>query len=91
MKVRRTLLAVIGLMAALIPGTGQAGPDAVAHGVTSANVEHVRFVPFEPYSATGARIVGNYLYLTSWKNISIYDISNPEDPQLVSLTTFAPT
>ncbi|HEX9824791.1 MAG TPA: hypothetical protein VGB51_10440, partial [Actinomycetota bacterium] len=73
-----------------IPGTGSAGPDAVAHGVTSANVEHVRFVPFESgYSATGARIVGNYLYVTSWKNISIYDITNREDPQLMSYTSFA--
>jgi hypothetical protein len=77
------------MLVVLLPGVGSAGPDAVAHGVTSANVEHVRFVPFEPYSATGARLVGKYLYLTSWKNITIYDVSNPEDPQLVSYTPFA--
>ncbi|HYH27649.1 MAG TPA: hypothetical protein VEA19_02600 [Actinomycetota bacterium] len=56
--------------------------------MTSANVEHVRFVPFEPYSATGARQVGNYLYLTSWKNLSIYDVSTPDNPTLVSITPF---
>lgn len=93
MKARRVSFAVsLALLVPLIvPAAGRAGPDAAAHGVTSAWVEHVTFVPFEPYSATGARIVGDYLYTTSWKNISIYDISNPEAPQLVSLTPFTPT
>jgi hypothetical protein len=90
MSFKRVLTPVLAAVAAMIPAIGQAGPDAPAHGVTSANVEHVRFVPFESgYSATGARIVGNYLYVTSWKNISIYDITNREDPQLVSYTSFA--
>src|SRR3954464_2236657 len=31
----------------------------------------------------GARVVGNYLYVTSTKDLEIYDISKPEDPQLV--------
>ena len=88
MRNRLTALLAFTLVA-LAPTAGSAGPDAVAHGVTSANVEHVRFVPFESgYSATGARIVGNYLYVTSWKNITIYDITNREDPQLVSYTSF---
>ncbi|MGH2691830.1 MAG: LVIVD repeat-containing protein, partial [Actinomycetota bacterium] len=91
MRLARPSLVIAAMLVVLLPGVGSAGPDAVAHGVTSANVEHVRFVPFEPYSATGARLVGKYLYVTSWKSISIYDVSNPEDPQLASLTTFAPT
>ncbi|MDQ3991123.1 MAG: hypothetical protein M3245_02270 [Actinomycetota bacterium] len=80
--------AVIVLAALLwVPaGTGFAGPDEPLHGLTSASVEHVRYVPFEVGTATGARIVGDYLYLTSWKNISIYNISNPTDPQLESIT-----
>lgn len=86
--IARSSLVLAALLVVLLPGIGRAGPDAVAHGVTSANVEHVRFVPFEPYSATGARLVGKYLYLTSWKNLTIYDVSNPEDPQLVSYTPF---
>jgi hypothetical protein len=77
--------------ALLIPSAGSAGPDAVSHGVTSTLVEHIRFVPFEVYSATGARVVGKYLYLTSWKNLSIYDVSDPQDPQLVSFTPFSET
>jgi hypothetical protein len=62
-------------------GPGQAG-------VTSDNVEHVAFVPFEVGTATGAKVVGNYLYVTSWKNFSIYDISDPLNPEQVSSTPF---
>ena len=41
-------------------------------------------VPLNPeiLTATGANIRGDYLYLTSWKNISIYDISKPLEPKL---------
>jgi hypothetical protein len=85
---RRLSLLTAALLVLALPGVGKAGPDAVAHGITSANVEHIRFVPFEPVLATGARIVGNYLYLTSSKNMTIYSLSNPEDPQLVSYTPF---
>jgi hypothetical protein len=85
----RIVLPLLLLGALLSPSAAVAGPDALAHGVTSTNVEHVKFIPFEPYSATGARIVGNYLYVTSWKNLSIYDITVPEDPQLVSITPWA--
>jgi hypothetical protein len=85
----RVSLLIASMLVLLLPAVGHAGPDAVAHGITSANVEHVKFVPFEPYSATGARLVGKYLYVTSWKNMTIYDVSNPEDPQLVSYTPWA--
>ncbi|MGH3086326.1 MAG: LVIVD repeat-containing protein [Rubrobacteraceae bacterium] len=41
--------------------------------------------PEEVLTATGASIQGDYMYLTSWKNISVYDISDPEDPQLTDI------
>ena len=90
MRARRASLIASLLVLLAIPSAGSAGPDAPAHGVTSSLVEHIRFVPFEVYSATGARVVGTYLYLTSWKNLSIYDVSTPEDPRLVSFTPFTP-
>src|SRR3954467_12922509 len=31
----------------------------------------------------GARVVGKYLYVTSTKDLEIFDLSTPEDPQLV--------
>src|SRR3712207_1671040 len=44
-------------------------------------------VPANPeiLTATGANIRGDYLYLTSWKNISIYDISEPLNPRLTDI------
>lgn len=39
----------------------------------------------EILTATGANIRGDYMYLTSWKNISIYDISKPLNPKLTAI------
>ena len=59
-----------------------AGPGE--YGITSDNVEHVGFLPFEAGTATGAKVVGKYLYVTSWKSFSIYDVSDPVNPELVT-------
>ncbi len=47
----------------------------------SDNVSWVTNIPIETDSP-GARIVGKYLYITTARNLSIYDISTPESPQL---------
>ena len=78
------LFAVVGLFMALLPGA-QAGPGP--HGNTSDNVEHVAFVPFEVGTATGANFFtkgkDDYMIVTSWRSFSIYNINNPEAPELV--------
>lgn len=74
-------------------GTG----EPTTGGFTSENVEYVGFLPFEEgggqpvpgqpqeiLTSTGANIQGDYMYLTSWKSISIYDISDPKEPELTS-------
>lgn len=74
-----------------------AGSEPSTGGFTSDNVEYVGFLPFEEgggqpvpgqpqeiLTATGANIHGNYMYLTSWKSISIYDISDPLKPKLTA-------
>ncbi|MDQ4143779.1 MAG: hypothetical protein M3198_08590 [Actinomycetota bacterium] len=84
---KKLLLPVLALTMALglTPGaSGGPGP----HGISSEKVEHVTFVPFEVGTATGARIVKDYLYVTSWKSFSIYDVSKPANPRLVSITPF---
>ncbi len=66
-------------------------------GFTSKNVEYVGFLPFEEgggqpvpgqpqeiLTATGANIRGDYMYLTSWKSISIYNVSDPLKPRLTA-------
>lgn len=79
-----TLCAALVLVAG-IPGA-TAGPGT--YGVTSDNVEHVAFIPWEVGTATGAKVVDEYLYVTSWKSFSIYDISKPMEPELLSQTPF---
>ena len=82
---RLAILSAALLLVAGAPGA-TAGPGT--HGVTSDNVEHVAFVPFEVGTATGAKVVGDYLYVTSWKSFSIYDISDPLEPKQLSQTHF---
>lgn len=82
----------IGLLGALMALLMSALPTAAAGptegGVASDDVEYVRFVPFEVGTATGIKVVGKYMYLTSWKSFSIYDVSDPEDPELLSTVPF---
>ncbi len=84
---RHVLLAAVSavLVVAQAPGaSGGPGP----HGISSDNVEHLQFVPFEAGTATGARIVGKYLYVTSWRSFSIFDVSKPANPKWMSTTPF---
>ena len=64
-----------------------AGADPTA-GAVSPNVEHLAHVPFDAGTATGLRIVDEYMYVTSWRHFSIYDISAPRTPELLSTTPF---
>src|SRR3954449_1027058 len=89
---RRLAVGLAGLGLAATPLGGQAtlpgasaGPSTQG-GFTSDNVKHLKFVPFEVGTATGARVVGHYLFVTSWKNLSIYDIKDPLNPVNISIT-----
>lgn len=57
-------------------------------GLASDNVEWLKLVPFDAVTATGARLIGKYLYVTSWRNFSIYDVSDPVNPALVTTVPF---
>ncbi|MGH2808507.1 MAG: LVIVD repeat-containing protein [Actinomycetota bacterium] len=84
---RRSMIAIAAalLMTAGIPAA-TAGPTQ--GGYASDNVEFVAHVPFEVGTATGAKVVGKYLYVTSWKTFSIYDVSDPTAPQLITTEPF---
>ena len=60
------------------------GPDYVA----TDNVQFIKNISL-PGVAVGARIIGHYLYMTSTRDMEIYDISTPENPQMVSQLTNA--
>src|SRR5215218_9302915 len=77
----RTVLAAIAaaLMSLSIAPLGaadQSGPD----WVSSDNVEYLGSIKQDVGLTTGAKVVGDRLYVTSGKNVAIYDISKPELP-----------
>jgi hypothetical protein len=80
-KRRLTLLAVAAALVASFAPASSAGPSS--GGFTSDNVDYLKLVPFEVGTATGARQVGNLLFVTSWKNFSIYDLKDPLNPKLI--------
>jgi hypothetical protein len=77
---RRLAAVMVGL--ALILAALPAGAGPTAGGITSDKIEWVSFVPFDQSSSTGVSFWKKYMFLTSWKNISIYDISDPTNPSL---------
>ena len=84
----KRLIAVLGsvLMLAAVAPASTAAPSQ--GGLASDNVEFLQFVPFEVGTATGARVIGKYLYVTSWKSFSIYDISDPANPARLSTKAY---
>jgi hypothetical protein len=83
---------LIGLMAVVVSLTAFTATDTegiaiaqtpTAGGLASDGVEYVGFVPFEQSTSTGLTIRGKFMYTTSWKNISTYDISDPTSPVLL--------
>src|SRR5688572_8118086 len=74
---------------ALLTTAPIAGGTAGGTGLASANVEYLQTVPVDGAGAQVARIVDEHLYLASYRSFSIYDVSVPEDPQLVSSTPLA--
>ena len=69
-----------------VPPVAPSAPRQTEAGVMSSNVEHITTVNLEQGTATGAKVVGDRLYVTSWKSFSIYDISKPAAPTLLSRT-----
>ncbi len=83
---RRVAAVVVTIgLAVLTPNAHGAGPTA--GGFASDNVEYVAHVPLN-YDSPGARILGNYLYLTTSRDLRIFDISDPVAPELVGFLVF---
>lgn len=74
------LLATLGLLLGSTPigsSTATAGPTT--GGFASDNVAHVRHIPLNIDSA-GARVVGDYFYITTSNGLMIWDASDPLNP-----------
>lgn len=80
----RAALAAVLLFGVGAPAAhGQALPGNPVDAVMSPNVEYLGSLKADVGLTTGARIVGDRLFVTSAKNISIYDIKDPTNPQLL--------
>ncbi|MGH2748988.1 MAG: hypothetical protein ACRDKB_13860, partial [Actinomycetota bacterium] len=61
----KKLGSVLAVLALALAGLQPAGAGPTAGGFASDNVEYVGYVPFQVGTATGAKVVGKFLYVTS--------------------------
>jgi hypothetical protein len=84
--VRRRLLpaALLAVGALAAPAVAlPAGQPLPTPGFASKNVEWLGNIPLNADSS-GAHLLGKHLYVTSSSQLSIYDVSTPESPRLLS-------
>lgn len=74
-------LAAAALLFAAGPAAAERSAPPLPDAVMSPNVEYLGSIKQDVGLTTGAKVVGDRLFVTSAKNISIYDISNPAKPQ----------
>ena len=72
------LLLTLGLSAPSL--NAEPGPGYFA----SDNVEHIAHIPLNN-DAAGARVVGDYLYITTSRDLKIYDLTDPTAPVLTGV------
>src|SRR3954453_23856302 len=78
---RAQLAAACALLIALVFAPSAAAKKSGVDWVSSDNVDYLGSIKQDVGLTTGAKVVKNRLYVTSGKNISIYDVSKPESPQ----------
>jgi hypothetical protein len=72
-------------LGAAVPASAEPAAPALPDAVMSDNVEYLGSIKQDVGLTTGAKVVGNRMFVTSGKNISIYDISNPAAPRGLGL------
>src|SRR3954449_967649 len=77
-SLRAALLAALALLCAT---AASASAATVQDAVMSKNVEYLGSIQQDVGLTTGAKVIGDRLFVTSGKNISIYDISDPASPK----------
>lgn len=64
--------------------------SAPGSGVASDNVTYLKTFPLEIGTVTGARQIGDVLFVGGAKGFSIYDVSEPRDPEIINTTLSGP-
>ena len=91
MMARRAMTAAVLILAVALPATGDSDewrltPD----GWVSGPVEHVATINEETGTAVDATLHDDHLYVTTWRSFSIYDVSDPANPERLSTTPLGP-
>ncbi len=76
---RRILAAAFALVAFAAPSAHAVVSDMVPVYFKSDNVDYLGFIPLENDTA-GARVVGNHMYITTSRGLTIYNLKDPENP-----------
>jgi hypothetical protein len=75
------LWAAVAVLAAAAPAAAEPPAPALPDAVMSPNVEYLGSIKQDIGLTTGTKIIGDRMFVTSGKNISIYDIADPASPQ----------
>jgi hypothetical protein len=82
MRALRTALATaLLLLGAAVPAVAEPAAPPLPDAVMSDNVEYLGSIKQDVGLTAGAKVVGDRMFVTSGKNISIYDISDPASPK----------
>lgn len=81
-------LAAVALTGALASGLCSPAPASIAvaenGGRSSVTIEHVASLPVDAGIAQGGRLVGDRFFVTTQRNFSVYDVTDPRLPILES-------
>src|SRR3954463_8495535 len=82
---RTTFIAVLCLLGLAAPAAAQSVVPPVGDAVMSKNVEYLGSLKQDTGLTAGAKVIASMhrMFVTSGKNISIYDIANPASPKLL--------
>ena len=80
----KRLLCTVVVIVSIAAGLGAAPAGAL--GAASDNVEYLTTVPLEAGTWTTGKLHDGYFYASGTKSFTIYDVSEPESPAIVSHT-----
>jgi len=86
-RLRAALLTFGCLLGAAAPAAAEPAAPALPDAVMSPNVEYLGSIKQDVGLTAGAKVVGDRLFVTSGKNISVYDISSPASPKALGTMT----
>ena len=80
MRKALSIVAALGVTIAALAVPAAGGPTA--GGLATDNVEFIRHIPIAQ-NGVGGRLIGKYFYMNDQNKIMVYDIADPENPEMI--------